>query len=165
MAAAVLALLSTGTASTAAAADDGVANRQAVPVARGWPAQMLATVNDLRGRAGVAPLRLCPLLSSAARSHAREMARTGAFSHEGSSGDTFLDRMVAAGYRARTAGENLAAGQRTPTDAMAAWLASPAHYAVLTNPRFRHVGFALALAPTGEYRTFWVQDFAAGGRC
>ena len=62
------------------------------------------------------------------------MAGSGVFSHLGSAGDQFWDRMASAGYRMRTSGENIAAGQRAPWEVMKAWRASPAHYAILTNP-------------------------------
>jgi uncharacterized protein YkwD len=164
-AAAVLVMLTSGTASARVAADDGIATRQGVVVSQGWRAQMLVGINDLRRSAGVAPLRLCASLTTAARKHAREMATTGVFSHTGAAGDQYWDRIASVGYRVRWAGENLAAGQLTERDALDAWRGSSAHYAVLTNPAFRHVGLAVAVASTGDYPVYWVQDFAAGGRC
>ena len=163
-AATVLVLLSPITASTVAA-DDGVATRQGVVVSQGWTGQMLASINSLRQGAGVSPLRLCARLTVAARRHAREMATTGVFSHAGVGGDQYWDRMASVGYRMASAGENIAAGQLTLRDAMDAWRGSAAHYAVLTNPSFRHVGLGVAVASTGDYPVYWVQDFAAGGRC
>ena len=164
-AAAVLVMLSSVTASAGVAADDGIATRQGVVVSQGWRAQMLVGINDLRRSAGVPPLRLCSSLTMAARRHAREMATTGVFSHTGAAGDQFWDRIASVGYRMLSAGENIAAGQLTERDAMDAWRGSSAHYDVLTNPSFRHVGLGVAVASTGDYPVYWVQDFATGGRC
>lgn len=162
---AALVLLSPLTARTVSAADDGVATRQGAVVGQGWTRQMLASINDLRTSAGVPPLRMCARLAVSAERHAREMATTGVFSHAGTDGSQYWDRITSAGYRIRTAGENIAAGQLTLRDAMAAWRGSAAHYAVLTNPSFRHVGLGVAVASTGDFPVYWVQDFASGGRC
>lgn len=162
---AALVLLGTLTAGTVSAADEGVATRPGVVVGQGWTRQMLASINDLRTDAGATPLRLCARLTVAAQRHAREMATTGVFSHAGTDGGQYWNRIGSAGYRMRSAGENIAAGQLTPRDVMDAWRGSAAHYAVLTNPSFRHVGLGVALASTGDYPVYWVQDFASGGRC
>jgi uncharacterized protein YkwD len=153
------------TGSSTAAANDAGTARQSIALAPIWETHMLARVNALRSSAGVGPLRMCARLTSAAREHAEAMATTGVFSHAGPAGDQYWDRLASVGYRMQTAGEVLAAGQLTPRDAMNAWQGSAPHYAVLTNPAFRHVGFAFAVASTGEYSTYWVQDFATGGRC
>jgi uncharacterized protein YkwD len=136
-----------------------------VALKAGWQEHMLSRVNAVRVQAGVRPLRMCARLNASALMHAQDMASTGVFSHVGSAGDQFWDRMASAGYRMRASGENIAAGQGAPWEVMKAWRGSPAHYAILTDPAFRHAGFAMVTATTGPYRTYWVQDFAVGGRC
>ena len=167
VAAALLALLAALTTGTppAIASGGGAVARGDIVLRADWQERMLMRVNAVRAQAGVPALRMCPRLTASATSHAQDMAGSGVFSHLGSAGDQFWDRMASAGYRMRTSGENIAAGQRAPWEVMKAWRASPAHYAILTNPEFRHAGFAMAVATTGDYRTYWVQDFAAGGRC
>ena len=51
------------------------------------------------------------------------------------------------------------------TEAMGDWRRSPAHYAAMTDPRFRHVGFGYARGTSLRYPTFWVQHYGAGGSC
>lgn len=165
-AAALLALLVAGTPAAAAdGSSDGQRQDGGVVLRAGWQEHMLSRVNAVRARAGVPPLLMCPRLNASARVHAQGMASSGVFSHVGTAGDQFWDRMASAGYRMRASGENIAAGQRAPWEVMKAWRGSAAHYAILTDPTFRHAGFAMATANTGPYRTYWVQDFAAGGRC
>ena len=165
LAAVVALLVPMGVGTPAAVASDGSAPARVLGVAPDWQERMLVRVNILRARAGVAPVRLCPALASSAAAHARDMASSGEFSHTGSAGEEFWERMASVGYRMRTGGENIAAGQRAPWEVMKQWRESPGHMAIITNPDVRHAGFAVAVASAGPYRTYWVQDFAAGGRC
>ncbi len=166
IAAAVLVVLSpllVGAAS--ATAGEGSATGRVVALAPDWQAHMLARVNTLRAEVGVRPVRLCAPLSVIAQRHAEEMAGTTVFSHAGPAGDQVADRIASVGYRMLTAGENIAAGQATPREAMRAWRESTTHLAVLTNPAFRHVGFGAAVTAVGDFPVYWVQDFASGGSC
>lgn len=130
-----------------------------------WRVRMLDYVNAARADAGVPPVRLCANLGSSAQRYARTMARTGTVDHVGPDGTTSGDRMAAAGYRARVAGETLAGGQDTVVHVMRAWRASPTHYEVMTDARLRHVGFGHATSDSTRYGEYWVQHFGAGGRC
>lgn len=130
-----------------------------------WRARMLAYVNALRADAGVPPVRMCANLRSSAQRYARTMAGAGAVAHEGLDGRTSGERMAAAGYRADVSGETLAAGQDTVVQVMRAWRGSPTHYAAMTDPRLRHVGFGHADSDDTRYDEYWVQHYGAGGSC
>ena len=134
-------------------------------VSSDWRTRMLAYVNALRADAGVPPVRMCANLRTSAERYARSMASTGTVAHVGPDGSTSGERMAAAGYRADVSGETLAAGQDTVVQVMRAWRASPTHYAVLTDPRLRHVGFGHADSDGTRYDEYWVQHFGAGGSC
>lgn len=162
---ALLATLTTSPATATGRTGDGSQQEGVVSLRADWQERMLNRVNAVRVQAGVPPLLMCTRLTASAAVHAQDMASSGVFDHVGTAGDQFWDRMASAGYRMRTSGENIAAGQRAPWEVMKAWRASPAHYAILTDPAFRHVGFAMAVASTGPYGTYWVQDFGAGGSC
>lgn len=131
----------------------------------GWQERMLAQVNALRAESGARPLRMCPALTRSADSYAGEMARDNRFSHTGATGSTAEQRIAAGGYRPALVGETLAAGQPTVTEAMGDWRRSPTHYATMTDPRFRHVGFGYSPGRSPKYATFWVQHFGRGGSC
>ncbi len=93
------------------------------------------------------------------------MARRDFFGHLGPDGRDPWDRMRAEGYQWRGAGENIAAGQRGVSSVMSSWRRSPAHYAILVNPAFTHVGFGYARDGSSTYTRYWVQEFGFGGRC
>ena len=59
--------------------------------------------------------------------HARDMARHGFFGHKGSNGSSVGGRLKAAGCRFTGAAENIAKGQRSDAEVVAAWVASPGH--------------------------------------
>jgi uncharacterized protein YkwD len=130
-----------------------------------WRERMLARVNAVRARAGAPALRLCPALARSAESYARQMSRDNRFSHTGADGSTTWQRIASSGYRSNVVGENLAAGQPTVADAMGDWRRSSTHYAAMTDPRFRHVGFGYHPGRSSRYPTFWVQHYGTGGPC
>jgi uncharacterized protein YkwD len=59
--------------------------------------------------------------------HARDMARHGFFGHKGSNGSSVGGRLKVAGCRFTGAAENIAKGQRSDAEVVAAWVASPGH--------------------------------------
>jgi uncharacterized protein YkwD len=125
-------------------------------------AAMLARVNRERRAAGVLSLDLNPQLDRAAQSHAVDMLRRSYFDHRGLDGSTTLDRVLAAGYPARSVGENIAEGQFTVDEVVDGWLASPGHRRNLLDKRFRELGLGLALGaarPGQPNRVIWVQNF------
>lgn len=136
----------------------------AAAISDGWRTHMLAKVNEARALTGAAPVRRCAALTRSAQAYADTIASTGSVAHTGPDGSVLSQRMAAAGYRATSYGENLAAGQPTVLEAIRGWRGSPSHYATMTLPRFRHVGFGYATSPDGA-RTYWVQHYGDGGRC
>ncbi|MGF6394706.1 CAP domain-containing protein [Pseudomonas plecoglossicida] len=100
-------------------------------------------------------------LGAAAQNHSRAMANGNFFAHRDPDGEWPADRARDAGYRGRQIGENIAAGQGSPTKAMAGWLASPGHCANLMNPRFTQVGAAYAANARSDDGVYWTMLFGA----
>jgi uncharacterized protein YkwD len=101
-------------------------------------ASILHEMNRVRAAHGLQSLRTESRLERAARSHSREMVRTGSFAH-----GAFGTRMRQFQVQGSFAGENLAWGvgvRGTARGIVAAWLASPGHRANLLRPSFRRVG-------------------------
>jgi uncharacterized protein YkwD len=127
---------------------------------------------ERRGR-GLGELRLNPLLSTAARRHSLDMVRRGYFAHTGPSGDTFVQRIRAAGYLSSAnrwlVGENLAWGwgaAGSPGGIVAAWLRSPEHRKILLRPGYREVGVGVALGgphPQAAPQATFTADFGVIG--
>jgi uncharacterized protein YkwD len=126
----------------------GSAGRGGVDLRAGLDRAILAEMNRARQDQGLPPLRPAAGLAAAARRHSLEMARHGFFAHESATGEPFWRRIgrlyPARGYRTWRVGENLAWGSPDldPEQAVQLWLRSPAHRAILLDPRWREVGLA-----------------------
>jgi uncharacterized protein YkwD len=107
------------------------------------------------------PLSLSPALIEAASRHARDMARHGAFAHLGSDGSQPGERLLRAGYRWRTVGENIAAGQSGADAVVTDWLDSPEHCSNMMGRQFSEMGVGFAIAPSGDPVIYWAQEFAS----
>jgi uncharacterized protein YkwD len=105
------------------------------------------------------PVRWNDSLAEASQRHAEDMARYGYFSHNGRDGSEPWDRIQRAGYRYRVMGENIAAGQRNPEEAVVAWIRSPGHCANLMNPVFTEMGAAVAVNSRSSFGRYWTQEF------
>lgn len=104
------------------------------------------------------PLSWNTSLAAAAFAHSRDMAEQRYFSHQGKDGSDAGERARRAGYQWRRIGENIAAGQQSPEEAVAGWLSSPGHCANLMNPAFTEMGAAYAFK--AERRSaVWTQVF------
>lgn len=99
-------------------------------------------------------------LGAAALAHSLDMSRQRYFSHQGKDGRAVADRAMQAGYRWRRIGENIAAGQESPAEAVASWLSSPGHCANIMNRDFTEMGAAYAINSARETaRVYWTQVF------
>ena len=105
------------------------------------------------------PLRWNDALAEISLLHAEDMAHRNYFSHTGRDGSSPAQRVERGGYRYRATGENIAAGQMKPEDAMAAWINSPPHCANLMNPVFTEMGVAFAVDVGSTFGVYWAQAF------
>jgi len=128
-------------AASAPAADSAGSQRQ---LERG----VLAEINELRADHGLRPLRISARLSAAAGAHSRAMAAQGFFAHSSKDGTFFWKRVQRwygpRGYGYWAVGENLlwSSPSVAPSEAVAMWLASPAHRKNLLMPKWREIGLA-----------------------
>ena len=145
---------------------EAVAESDASAVAR----RVLELVNDARAQqrrcgrqrmSATHALTLSAALTSAAATHAADMAANGFMGHRGSDGSAVGVRVTRAGYRWRSVGENVAAGQPNAEAVVRAWLDSPGHCANLMGPQFTEMGVAFAAAAQSDLRILWAQVFAA----
>jgi uncharacterized protein YkwD len=159
--AAVLGLLATPAAARAAG--------DCVPGAA-WPAPLPAPATDVvrlvnahRASIGLGPLLVSPTLTAAAVWKSRHMAEYGYVAPDDPAppvARTRLDRVHTCAYPVQAiAGENIAAGARTPAEVMAGWLDSPGHRANIEAPEFAAIGVGVARAADGI--EFWTQDFGS----
>jgi len=136
-----------------------------------WEDEVLALVNaaraaghdcDSKGDFGPTnPLTMNASLRCAARKHAFDMSSRDFFDHINPDGETFIDRIVMAGYGSYTIiGENIAGGGdlMDPKLAVDGWLASDGHCANIMNPLYTEFG-AGAHEGEGALTFYWTQEF------
>jgi uncharacterized protein YkwD len=133
---------------------------------RTFQAEVLRLVNQARGTArkcgstkykAAKAVRGDATLADVATAHSADMAKKDYFSHDSKNGDSPFDRMKDAGYRYTSAGENIAAGYRSPSSVVKAWLNSPGHCRNIMNRHYTELGVGYATG--GTYGTYWTQDF------
>lgn len=122
---------------------------------------VIVLTNQQRAAAGCGPLTWNSALATAAQRHADDMAANNYFSHTSRNGERFTTRIRNAGYRYRLAAENLAAGQQTPEEVVASWMASTGHRANILNCRLKEIGIGYAYNEASSYGSYWVQDFGS----
>lgn len=135
-------------------------------------AQWVAALNALRAEGGVcaglaglggasaAPsLRWAPQLAAGAQQLAIDSALNERISHTDSAQRQLADRLRDVGYRFRSAGETLAAGQADFARTLAAWVASPSHCVTLMRSSYTEVGLACVERPQSLHGRYWVANF------
>lgn len=125
---------------------------------------VLNLVNEERAKVGSPPLMFNTLLNDSSQQYAERMADEGFFSHVTPTGETLKDRIRDSGYYDRSysedcrcvkgyaLAENLARGQRTPKEAVDAWMRSPSHKEALLSPDYEDTGIGISSG-------LWVQHF------
>lgn len=147
----------------------------APPSSSSWPAQwaqfedeVLALTNQRRAQGALCgsqsfgpagPVSAHPALRGAARGHSQDMAQRNYFDHASPEGTSPMQRAKAAGYPGTFVGENIAAGQTTPSEVVAAWVKSPGHCVNLMDPRFLYLGVGYVFEQSDKYRHYWTQNF------
>ena len=116
--------------------------------------QVVDLTNNERQKAGLQPLKADSELSSVARKKSEDMLAKNYFSHTSPTYGSPFDMMKKFGITYRTAGENIAKGQRTPAEVVKAWMESPGHRANILNKDYTHIGVGYV-----ENGNIWTQMF------
>jgi len=122
-------------------------------------APVVASVNEQRAAWGIGGVVADSRLTNAAQSHANDMANRSMMTHTGSDGSSAGQRITLQGYGWSTWAENVAAGQSTPGDVVAAWLNSTGHRDNIANRDMANIGVAAAKGADGV--TYWAMVLAA----
>jgi len=120
-----------------------------------FASEVLRLTNIERQKAGVSELLSTDELKKTASIRAKEIIEF--ISHDrpdGRSGETvYRENNV----KYKIAGENIAAGPRTPEEVVNAWMDSPGHRANILKPAFNYLGVGIEMDPTGWL--YWTQNF------
>ena len=120
----------------------------------GYEQEVIRLVNAERAKHGLKPLTYDWELSRVARYKSQDMKDNGYFSHTSPVYGTPFQMMKSFGIKYRSAGENIARGQRTPQAVVNAWMNSSGHRANILNSSFTHIG--VGYVADGNY---WTQMF------
>ena len=119
--------------------------------------QVLDLVNAERAKRGISALTLDSSLSSVATKKSQDMVNKNYFDHTSPTYGSPFDMMKQFGISYRSAGENIAKGQKTPQEVVAAWMNSEGHRKNILNPNFTNLG--VGIAKDSNKTTYWTQMF------
>ncbi|MCI6011535.1 MAG: CAP domain-containing protein [Firmicutes bacterium] len=121
-------------------------------------AQVVQLVNRERNAAGLESLASDSQLAAVAQKKAEDMAKNGYFSHTSPTYGSAFDMLKAAGISYRTAGENIAKGQKNAEAVMNGWMNSAGHRSNILSSSYSRIGVGYAEDKNGT--PLWVQIFA-----
>lgn len=142
----------------------GAASAQTAPTGTDPMAaqRLLAAVNDIRAKSGLAPLTLDPALSRAAQAFAEDLARRRIADTVDASGAGVDQRFRRVGYAYSLALENVAAGIETPVGVVNYWMSRPTDRFNLLASGARDAGIGFVFRPDDKpgfgYSYYWVLD-------
>lgn len=119
--------------------------------------EVLQLVNKERSKQGLKSLTLSKELTSIATTKAKDMAVNRYFDHRSPTYGSPFEMLQKFGVSYKSAGENIAAGQKTPTQVMESWMNSSGHRANILNKSYTELGVGFYAG--GSYDTYWVQLF------
>ncbi|CDQ18646.1 CAP domain-containing protein [Halobacillus karajensis] len=120
--------------------------------------EVVSLVNEERKERGLAPLETHHRLSALANVKSQDMSDKRYFSHTSPTYGSPFDMMDEFDFRYRTAGENIAAGQRTPEEVVEGWMNSEGHRKNILHEDFTHIGVGY-IEGSGPYKRYWTQLF------
>ncbi|PEW79047.1 serine protease [Bacillus cereus] len=116
--------------------------------------RVVELTNAERAKQGLSALKIDTELSKVARIKSEDMQKNNYFDHNSPTYGSPFDMMKKFGISYKSAGENIAQGQRTPEEVVQAWMNSAGHRANILNNGFTHIG--VGYVESGNY---WTQQF------
>ncbi len=119
-----------------------------------YEAEVIRLVNEIRLKNGLNRLETDTELSRVARIKSLDMKDKNYFSHTSPTYGSPFDMMKQFGISYKTAGENIAKGQKTPAQVVDGWMNSEGHRTNILNASYTHIG--VGYVAEGNY---WTQMF------
>ena len=138
--------------------DDSSKNEQVSAGQSSMTSQVVNLVNSERAAQGLMALQKDSRLAALAQQKAEDMAKNQYFSHTSPTYGSAFDMLKAAGYSYKTAGENIAMGQKSAASVMDGWMHSSGHRANILHTSYEKIGVGYAVSADGM--PYWVQIFA-----
>lgn len=117
--------------------------------------RVVELVNIERAKEGLAPLSVDLNVQAAAQVRALEIERS--FSHTRPNGTNFSTALKEQNVTYRSAGENIAWGQRSPEEVVKGWMSSPGHRANIMDKGYTKIGVGYHQNARGT--NYWSQLF------
>ncbi len=114
--------------------------------------EVITLVNQERAKQGLAPLSGDTALNGMALAKAKDMNDNQYFSHTSPVYGSPFDMMTSFDIPYSYAGENIAMGQKSPSEVVTAWMNSEGHRANILNANYNLIG-------VGYYNGYWAQEF------
>ena len=119
--------------------------------------EILNLVNAERKKQGLNPLVLNHTLNGVAMEKAFDMKEKNYFSHQSPTFGSPFEMLQHFGVKYQSAGENIAAGQKTSEQVMNDWMNSSGHRENILNKNYTELG--VGYVEGGSKGTYWVQLF------
>ncbi|MGO1041599.1 CAP domain-containing protein [Clostridioides difficile] len=119
--------------------------------------EVVDLVNVERSKAGLNPLTLDADVSNVATKKSQDMIDNNYFAHNSPTYGSPFDMLKKFGISYKTAGENIAMGQKTPKEVVNAWMNSEGHRKNILNPNYSKIGVGVAQKSGGSI--YWTQIF------
>lgn len=119
--------------------------------------EVIKLVNKERNAAGLSALAENSRLSEVAQAKAEDMMKNGYFSHISPTYGSPFEMMKTFGIAYKSAGENIAKGQKTPAAVMNGWMNSSGHRTNILNVSYEQIGAGFCKDSSGV--AYWVQMF------
>ncbi|MFP5110760.1 CAP domain-containing protein [Bacillaceae bacterium C204] len=116
--------------------------------------QVINLTNAQRSKNGLPALKADAQLNGVAQKKSLDMQQKNYFSHTSPTYGSPFDMMRDFGVTYKSAGENIAQGQRTPQEVVTAWMNSEGHRKNILSANFTHIG--VGYEATGKH---WTQMF------
>ncbi len=124
--------------------------------------EVIRLTNLERTKRGLPALKANWELSRCARYKSQDMINKNYFAHQSPTYGSPFDMIESFGIRMAAGGENIAMGQRTPKEVVAAWMNSPGHRGNILSTSYTQIGVGCAKKKNGTY--YWTQMFIRPGR-
>jgi uncharacterized YkwD family protein len=119
--------------------------------------EVVDLVNVERTNRGLNPLKLDEKLSNVATTKSQDMIDKNYFDHNSPTYGSPFDMMKQFGISYKSAGENIAMGQKSPKEVVTAWMNSQGHRENILNSSFTDIGVGIAKNSSGSI--YWTQMF------
>ena len=119
--------------------------------------EVVRLVNVERQKQGLGKLSLNAKLSNVATLKSQDMINKNYFDHTSPTYGSPFDMMKQFNISYKTAGENIAKGQKTPAEVVKAWMNSQGHRENILNKNYTEIGIGVAKDAKGTL--YWTQMF------